>query len=277
MAKKTSSLSPEFTHELVSKLRLARKYRLLNIPSETITNLIEQNRQAHPDPVDLEQVVRQKLHNLVAPYLGDPDYSRMMQWLPEIAGSRESGELEDFCTEVLNSHASTRERLPIVGAFYESIFAVSGKPRSILDLACGLNPFAIPWMGLAPNTDYHAYDLHLPRVELINAFFKAIHQAGQAFHADILVNPPQDIADVAFFFKEAHRFDQRHKGCNRDFFTALNVKYLLVSLPTLSLTWRHSKVDQDRRLIEHAVSGTNWNIQELIFESEIVFCIRKST
>ena len=113
-------------------------------------------------------------------------------------------------------------------------------------------------MGLSPSTRYFAYDLHQPRVELISAFLEKMHQPGAAVHADILVNIPQIQADVAFFFKEAHRFDQRQRGCNRHFFESLQVKYLLVSLPIVSLTGRHPKLDQDRRLIDQAISGKNW-------------------
>ncbi len=32
---------------------------------------------------------------------------------------------------------------------------------------------------------------------------------------DILIKPPDVEADIAFFFKEAHRFEQRQHGCNR--------------------------------------------------------------
>lgn len=276
MTKKHPEISAEFIEELTVKLGNSRKYRELHLPRETILDLIEQNRLVYPDPDDLDQVVRQKLHNLVATYLGDPDYPGIHQKLQEIAVSREPGELEELCIIVLKTHASTRERLPIMETFYEQLFAVTGMPATILDLACGLNPFAIPWMELSPGVRYLAYDLNQPRVDLINAFLEVIPQPGSAVHADILVDPPQTPADVAFFFKEAHRFDLRQKGCNREFFNALQVKHLLVSLPTLSLTGRHSKIDQDRRLIDHAVSGTNWDVQELVFDSEIVFCIRKS-
>ena len=41
----------------------------------------------------------------------------------------------------------------------------------VLDLACGLHPLAFPWMGLPLTTQYYAYDIHQPRVDLIGHFF----------------------------------------------------------------------------------------------------------
>ncbi|HPS41500.1 MAG TPA: hypothetical protein PK040_02770 [Anaerolineaceae bacterium] len=277
MVKAPLAVSEEFIEALYQKLGAARKYRGLSLPRDTVRDLVLQNLEVHPSPRDLEEVVRQKLHNLVAPYLGDPDYPAVQQELETIIATGDEEELSQFCLRILQSHASTRERLPILDDFYARIFSITGLPSTILDLACGLNPFALPWMGLPRETCYLAYDLHQPRVNLINAFLQGVHQSGAAVHGDILVAPPQEPADVAFFFKEAHRFEQRRKGCNREFFRALPVKYMLVSLPTESLTGRYSKLDQDRRLIESAVSGTNWEVSELLFDSEIVFCIRKDT
>jgi len=96
-----------------------------------------------------------------------------------------------------------------------------------------------------------------------------------AIHQDILVNPPAIEADVAFFFKEAHRFEQRRKGCNREFWQQIHARHLLVSLPTQNLTGTHPKTDQHRRLVMESIAGLPWQVQEIEFENEIVFCIGK--
>jgi len=92
---------------------------------------------------------------------------------------------------------------------------------------------------------------------------------------DILLDPPQIQADVALFFKEAHRFEQREKGCNRAFWQALHVNWLLVSLPTENLTGTHSKLEQHRSLVRDTLSGLDWTVTEALFPGELVFCIRK--
>ena len=62
---------------------------------------------------------------------------------------------------------------------------------------------------------------------------------------------------------------------SRDF-TGRIARFILVSLPTASLSGRHPKVDQDRRLMDESVHGQNWLVDEILFPNEIVFCIRKA-
>lgn len=276
MAKKNPTITEEEKNTLVDRLAASRKYRQLALPRETLTDLIDQAALSHHSLKEIEDLVRRKLHNLVAPYLGDPDYALLQTLIPGLPTDLTSPVLKEFCLRVLNAHASTRERVPIHPEFYQRIFDHTGIPSIILDLACGVNPFALPWMGIPSTTQYLAYDLHLPRVQLINAFFKHCGQAGAAIQQDILVQPPQTTADVVFIFKEAHRFEQREAGATRKCLAALQARYILLSLPTQTLTGRRSMLKQDRALVTAACAGQPWQIDELLFPTEIVFCIRKS-
>jgi 16S rRNA (guanine(1405)-N(7))-methyltransferase len=148
-------------------------------------------------------------------------------------------------------------------------------PETVLDLACGLHPLGLPWMGLPAGARYHAYDLHRPRVELINRFFQLWGLPQLASCQDILVEPPRVEADVAFFFKEAHRFEQRQRGCNRAFWQAIRARWLLVSLPTSSLTGRRNLVEGQRALVARTVEGLGWRVQEIQAQDELIFCIQK--
>ena len=51
---------------------------------------------------------------------------------------------------VLERHASTRERLPYYGELYNHIFEITGTPKVILDLGCGVNPFSYKYLGCKP-------------------------------------------------------------------------------------------------------------------------------
>ena len=159
--------------------------------------------------------------------------------------------------------------------FYRTIFEHIGKPRSILDVACAFNPFAFPWMGLPKSTAYHAYDLHTPRVKLINSFFKVYGIMPLAETRDILLNPPAVQADTAFFFKEAHRFESRKKGCNRNFWISLPVKTIVVTLPAENLTGQHQMRDRQRNLVEKNIEGLGWNLEETEIGGEMIFFITK--
>lgn len=260
--------------DLIASILASRKYRGLGIPSETLRDLLAQEEGKARSAKELEQAVREKLHNIVAAYLGDPDYAAEAAHLDAaFAGGPEP--VKAACRALLSSHASTRERLPGLEEFYPRLFAVTGVPQVVLDLACGLHPFGLPWMGLPAGCSYYAYDLHQPRIELINHFLGLSGLARLGFHQDILVNPPQVQADVAFFFKEAHRFEQRQKGCNRAFWQAIRARWLLVSLPASSLTGRRDLAERQRALVARTLEGLDWEVSEVQVLDEMVFCIDK--
>ncbi len=260
--------------KLIQSILSSRKYKALGIPEATLMDLIRQEAGRDRSPKELEQAVREKLHNIVAAYLGDPDYTAAAPRL-EAAFATGPDALRAECRALLAAHASTRERLAILDDFYPRLFALTGIPRVVLDLACGLHPFGLPWMGLPPDCAYHAYDLNRPRVGLINHFLRLNGLAELSRHQDILVEPPQVRADVAFFFKEAHRFEQRQRGCNRAFWQALPVRWLLVSLPASSLTGRRDLAAQQRALVARTLAGLDWPVTEVQVLDEIVFCIDK--
>ena len=265
----------DLTSAFIAEVRKSRKYRELDLPDGTLRDLIEQESGRHKSDREALQAARARLHNLVAPYLGDPDYPAARVKLDEAFASGEVEVVRTACTELLKTHASTKERLAYLNEFYQAIFTITGIPKMILDLACGLNPLAFPWMRLPLNTQYHTYDLHQPRVELINHYFKLQGLAQLAEHGDILVNPPQIQADVAFFFKEAHRFEQRRRGCNREFWQAIKVEWLVVTLPASSLTGRHDLATGHRKLVYETLAGLDWPVNEQLVGNELIFCIHK--
>ena len=280
MKKPTSESTPSTDLQpYLDAIRGSRKYKNLDLPDSTLRDLVMQEAQPGRSHKQIEQAMREKLHNIVAPYLGDPDYAQAQQEMEAAFTSGNPQAVQDFCQKMLASHASTHERIqPIhqLPDFYAHLWQVTGLPASILDLACGLHPFGLPWMSLPAGVSYHAFDLHHPRVELIDRFFKLSGLKGGAHHQDILVQPPEIQADVAFFFKEAHRFEQRQKGCNRAFWQALKVRWLLVSLPAASLTGRHDLAEKQRKLVYFTLEGLDWPVHELLLHNELVFCIQKS-
>jgi 16S rRNA (guanine(1405)-N(7))-methyltransferase len=259
---------------IVQEILQSPKYRNLGIPADTVLDLLTQEQENYRDRKSLVKSVRQKLHNIVAPYLEDLDYTEAQTWLTDEI-SQDDDLLKNICERILRAHASTRERMPFLQEFYKRIFENTGKPVSILDLACGLHPFSFPWMGLPAGIRFSAYDIHRPRVALINRYFSLQGLEPLAEVRDVLVDPPRQPATMAFLFKEAHRMEQRKRGCSRQFWQTLNVRYLLVSLPTTSLSGRHDLVPKHRKLVAEIADGFPWHITELEFPNELVFVVDK--
>lgn len=268
-------LTLEQTTRLIDQILAMRQYRGLGIPRETIEDLIQHEAEADQHERTVLKKVHRKMHHLVADYLGDIDYEQAEKWLEEAYSAPDNGLIKETCTRIMTCHASTRERLPHLENFYHTIFAACGMPKSILDLACGLNPFALPWMNLPLATQYHAYDINTPRIKLINRFFQLEQKPTTGEVKDVLVDPPERSADLAFFFKEAHRMEQRRKGANRELWQALKVRTLVVSLPAASLSGQHNLSQQMRRLVDTTLSGLPWKVKVLLSGNEIIFCIQK--
>jgi 16S rRNA (guanine(1405)-N(7))-methyltransferase len=258
--------------DLADKILAAPKYRGIGIPRETILDLLEDADRNGLTGKRALKAARKKLHNIIAPYLGDPDYPAAQAALTAAFNAGDEDAVQAACLGLLKMHASTRERVSLLGAFYTRLFGLTGVPRVVLDLACGLHPLSFPWMGLGTSTAYHAYDIHQPRIELLNHYFSLQGLPQAARLQDILVDPPAIKADIAFFFKEAHRFEKRRRGCNLPMWRALDVHWLLVSLPSHSLKGADLE-DQHRRLVAEIIAGENWPMTEITFENEIVFCV----
>lgn len=272
---KLLNVSEEVVQAWIAELRAMRKYRSVELPEALLRDLINQELARQHNPRDVLAVVREKLHNIVAPYLGDPDYVSARTRLYTAFASPTPLAVRDFCLAMLDSHASTRERIPLLEEFYSRIWEVTGIPQVVLDLACGMHPFALPWMNLPASTSYHAYDIHAPRVALIGEFLSASSRPPLAHQQDILVEPPTVEADVAFFLKEAHRFEQRRRGACLPFWQSLRVRWLLVSLPVSSLSGARNLEERQRNLMNRLLADQPWRVRELRFESELIFCIHK--
>jgi len=80
-----TSQDADFVSELTAKLLDSRKYRSMKMPAATIKDLITQAQTITSNPREVEQIVREKLHNLTATYLGDPNYATYSQnWMKPV-------------------------------------------------------------------------------------------------------------------------------------------------------------------------------------------------
>jgi 16S rRNA (guanine(1405)-N(7))-methyltransferase len=272
-------MSPQKNNDidgLMAQLRASKTYKGLDLPDETLRDLLALELSRYKKPAEALKSARAKLHNVMAPYLGDLDYPQATLELQAAFDSGKPETVQATCRGFLQQHDSTLERLSYLEDFYNGILAICGQPESVLDLACGLNPFALPWMSLASGVHYHAYDIHPPRVALINDFLRLSGHEPLAEMRDILVRPPQVEADAAFLFKEAHRLEKRRKGCNRALWSALKVKYLFVSLPKHSLDGKRDLRERMRGLVADNLNPADWEAQgELDFPGETVYWMKR--
>jgi len=266
-------LSEQEIAAIVATIKHSRKYQ--DTYEETIRALVQVEAGRFKTKKKIEKAVRQRLHRIMAPYVGDPDYAAAEAELTAAFRPDSQQAIRETCARILASHVSTRERLPILDRFYEEIFRVTGKPGAILDLACALNPLTFPWMGLPTTVEYHAYDVHERRIAFINTFFslQGLFPLGKV--QDIALRFPEEEADVAFFLKELPRFEQNYGGVGLALLATLRVRHLVVSFPTVSFHGGRALTDHYRRFFYDFIARKEWPVVEIEFESELVFCADK--
>ncbi len=260
---------------VVDAIKQSRKYR--DTSEETIRQLAVEAVIEHKKPKPAEKAVRKRLHSIMAPYLGDPDYAAARQLLTDSFAGGDEKVIRAACRDLMYTHLSTRERLPILDTFYRDIFAVTGPPRRLLDIACGLNPLAFPWMGLpVEGTDFIAYDIHEPRVEFLNHYFTLQGLPPHAYVKDVAVGAPTESGDVALFLKEMPRFERNYPGHGRALLDAIDTRWLVVSFPTISTHGGRNLTNRYREFFQQMIDGSGWSAVELLFDTELVFCAEKA-
>jgi 16S rRNA (guanine(1405)-N(7))-methyltransferase len=260
----------------IADVSQSKKYRNLGICADTIRDLVAAELKHHSKRADAIKAAKKKLHQVVAPYLGDPDYPKAATELETAFDTANPDTINETCARIMLAHATTKERLSILNRFYRRTFEVTGIPTTILDLACGLHPFSFPWMGLPPSTQYYAYDIHQKRINFLNHYFSLQGLPPLAKLQDVLVDFPREKGDVAFILKEVHRFERRRSGCTLPLLDTLRVRYLVISFPTQSLDGRRNLTERYRALFHSLIKDRPWPVTEIKFENELVFYVEKS-
>jgi len=182
----------------------------------------------------------------------------------------------DIHARILQSHKSTQERFPSYAPFYVSLFRVTGKPKTILDLACGLNPLSFPWMRLDEVT-YYAYELSPDDASFIQSYFDIMKKysglRGRAFSADLLKAPMLPSCDVCFLFKALDSLESLRKGISLDLITLIDAKFIVVSFPTRSISGK--KRLKERFWFLKIVDDLGYSYKTIELENEIFYVVVK--
>ncbi|MBU1103950.1 MAG: hypothetical protein KJ600_05325 [Nanoarchaeota archaeon] len=147
--------------------------------------------------------------------------------------------------KILELHRSTKERLEYYPSVYEKIFAITGKPKSILDLGCGLNPLSYPYMRL--KTEYYATELTEEDSKFIQSYFDKLKIKGKAYSLDLTRINTLPPADVCFLFKLLDTLETLKRDITKTIFEQLQTKWVVASFPLKTIGGR--KNISKRRLV----------------------------
>ena len=219
------------------------------------------------------KATKSRLHQVAGAYVeGRIGYAA---WLAELkAAAADPAALRAACARLMGRHSSTRERLPILDRFFAETLADLAPVPSVLDIACGLNPLAIPWMPLASGAAYHAYDIDGELIGFLDGFFGLVDVDGRTELCDVIGACPQQAAEVALVLKALPCLEQIDKGAGARLLDALPANHILVSFPVASLGGRKVGMAKtyEVRFMELAIAR-GWSVQRFVFAGELAFRI----
>nr|MBC7245096.1 16S rRNA methyltransferase [Chloroflexota bacterium] len=260
---------------VVQAVLLSPKYR--NVCPDVIRNIASRELVMRRNWKEALKATKNKLHQVGGAYFdAGTRYVRWLDELKEAAERADGAALRRVCTNIMGHHSSTRERLSILDEFYAR--TLSGLPpiRVVLDIACGLNPLAIPWMDFSEDIQYYAYDMYTDLAAFLNEFLVIIGVRGQAYACDIAHSPPVEQADLALILKSLPCLEQLDKSASVRLLDAVQSNYLLISFPVRSLGGREKGMVQnyEERFWE-LIAGRPWSVQRFAFATELAFLVHK--
>lgn len=265
--------------ELVAEVRKSAKYAHVSEPLIREIGAAELNKRASLK--EAIKATKNKLHQAGGMFAAEK--ARYGEWLaalnphPYPLPVGEGAKSEGVLREIMSHHASTRERLPILDAFYATIFAGLPPVHSVLDVACGLNPLAIPWMNLAPDATYHAVDIYDDMMRFLGEAMNLFGVQGKAETRDVIHDCPTERVDVALVLKAVPCLEQIDKRAGAILLDKINAQHVIVSYPTRTVGGRAIGMRATYEAHFNAlVAGRGWPVQRFEFENELVFRIDKT-
>jgi 16S rRNA (guanine(1405)-N(7))-methyltransferase len=261
---------------LIEAVLASSKYKRIDV--DFIKHIGMQELARHRNLKGAIKSTKNKLHQIGGAYqTSTPRYS---VWLDELKFAKRSGNEEHFhetCKWIMQYHASTRERLPFLEQFYSTIFANLPPINSVIDIACGLHPLAIPWMLLSESVQYFAYDIYEDMIGFLNESFALMPIQGSAKVSDVLHSCPTQKVDIAFILKAIPCLEQVDKSVGLRLLETINADHLVVSFPAHSLGGKNKGMtaNYESRFYKQ-VAHKPWSIQRFEFPGELVFLADKS-
>jgi 16S rRNA (guanine(1405)-N(7))-methyltransferase len=267
---RTSAAAP-----LVERIAASAKYRSLS--RSTIADIVRREFALGKRPAEVEPAVRRKLHRVLAAYHGGGKAARDLDAVAAALASRDDAAARDACRALMGLHATAAERLALIDdGYHDRIFAATGRPDVVLDLACALHPFAWRWMGLPASTIYRAFDLNRQFVDLVARYLALEGVRGGAEWRDILCEPPAEQADVAFFLQTYHCVEARRPGAGQEVLDSAPARHVVVSLPKENFGGRRlARSAVHAEAIEAQAAARGWETQVIDWPAETVWILRK--
>jgi 16S rRNA (guanine(1405)-N(7))-methyltransferase len=255
------------TAEIVERVRRSSRYR--SVDAALVARLAAEELPKARNADDAVKRVKRRLHQAVGAFRRERGAAAGAAWPLD-----DPVALRAACRAAMRGHASTRERLPHLATFYRGIWEITGVPRRLLDLGCGLNPLALPWMHLGDAT-YAAIDVDAGTLEVVRGFLTAVAQPHLTELRDLVDDAAVAEADAALLLKLVTTLDRQDRDAARRLLEGLPVRHAVVSFAARSLGGRGGRERTYRDRLDRLVSdsGRVRTVAEASVPNELVFVL----
>jgi len=171
----------------------------------------------------------------------------------------------------LESHKSTKERIKIYPYIYKKIFLITGKPKIILDISCGLNSLAYKYLGCKPY--YIATELTKNDCDALEKYFKKEEIKGEVLQVDLFKDYKFPKADIAFLFKILDIIED--KKIVENIIRNLSVKYIIASFSLINIRGKRMNYPL-QGWFQRMLKRLNLKYNIIKEENEIFYVIKKN-
>lgn len=223
------------TAEVVDRVLRSSRYR--DVDRALLDRLASEEMARSRSIDEATKRVKRRLHQAVGAFRAAGPRDPLAEVRARWNGDLERPEFRTACAAALAAHASTRERVPHLDAFYAGIWAHTGMPRRILDLGCGLAPLSLAWMGVG-DAAYLAVDADLRPLTTVRDFLALVGQPNEVRTVDLVADVPTDEVDVALMLKLVTTLDRQDAEAANRLLQGVRARHVVVSLPARSLGGR---------------------------------------
>lgn len=267
-------------NELVDQIKSSKKYKYLSeeVIIEKVDNYTKKNpRWQEYKPKFILKEIKAMLHSAYGSFQAKGK-NKLSIYLEQL---RKDPHKKEIINKMLETNRSTKERLEVYNKIYSQIFRITGIPKVIVDLGCGLNPLSVSYMNLK-NIDYYSYDISKYDINLIKDFFTIENIKGEAATIDLtklenIRELPE--ADLCLMFKLIDTIENEKSGhkYSEEMIKILieKCKFLVASFATRTITGKPMNYPH-RGWIERMLDRIGLNFQVLEFPNEIFYVISKS-
>lgn len=256
--------------EIASQVMDSGKYAFL--ARDTVLRLCEEYLPRYKSKKDVIKAVKKQLHIIHGAFFPDRCHEQAMALI-------ENGAMTDreLSLQLMRLHPSTRERLPVLQAFYDFLAPYLQAAKTVLDIGCGFHPCAFPFMGLPEGVRYTAGDIDHDTVKVAQAFLRRLKVAQDVTILDAAGRLPEVQADAAFLFKLVPVLEQQKKGLAYHLMDSLAAKTMIATFPVKSLSGRDKDMEQFySSQFEKSLPAGFAILQKAVIGMELVYVVSKS-